>query len=121
MPRNRWALGRNPVGIRIGRSRDDFFWTKFLTGAKSKIGKRKHYTFGIIPKGFCHSAQGCEQRATLGKPLKMFSTPTGVVAGEMRAVRNRNGRNRVAVGDVCWMLTQGSSFLATLGFGTESR
>src|SRR6185369_13915206 len=31
------------------------------------------------------------------------------------------GLNRVAVGDVCRTMTQGSSCLATLGFGTESR
>jgi hypothetical protein len=31
------------------------------------------------------------------------------------------GRNRVAVGDVWWTATQGSSCLATLGFGKESR
>jgi len=31
------------------------------------------------------------------------------------------GRNRVAVGEVCPTMTQGSSCLATLGFGTESR
>src|SRR3989442_8141978 len=36
-------------------------------------------------------------------------------------VRKRNGRNRVAVDNVCWTMTQGSSFLATLGFRTESR
>ena len=33
----------------------------------------------------------------------------------------RNGRNRFAVGNVGVKLTQGSSCLATLGFGTESR
>ena len=31
------------------------------------------------------------------------------------------GLNRVVVGDVCRTMTQGSSCLATLGFGTESR
>jgi len=31
------------------------------------------------------------------------------------------GLNRVAVGDVCRTMTQGSSCLATLGSGTESR
>src|SRR5437667_9727614 len=31
------------------------------------------------------------------------------------------GLNRVAVGDVCRTMTQGSSCLATLGYGTESR
>ena len=32
-----------------------------------------------------------------------------------------NGRNRVAVGDVSWLMTQGSRVAATLGFGSESR
>ena len=32
-----------------------------------------------------------------------------------------NGRNRVAVGNHLRMVTQGSSCLSTLGFGTESR
>jgi len=35
--------------------------------------------------------------------------------------KDRMGRNRVAVADVGWTMTQGSSCLATLGFGTESR
>jgi hypothetical protein len=33
----------------------------------------------------------------------------------------RKGRNRVAVGMGVGTLTQGSSFLATLGYGPESR
>src|SRR5947208_5148858 len=36
-------------------------------------------------------------------------------------VRKRNSRNRVAVDNVCRTMTQGSSFLATLGVKTESR
>src|SRR5438552_1359776 len=35
--------------------------------------------------------------------------------------RERTGHNRVAVGEVSWPMTQGSSCLATLGFETESR
>src|SRR3989442_2834200 len=35
--------------------------------------------------------------------------------------RERTGHNRVAVGEVSWPMTQGSSCLATLGFGPQSR
>jgi len=35
-----------------------------------------------------------------------------------RGERKRNGRNRVAVGNIGWMVTQGCAFRATLGFGT---
>ena len=35
--------------------------------------------------------------------------------------RERTGHNRVAVGEVSWPMTQGSSCLATLGIETESR
>jgi hypothetical protein len=45
----------------------------------------------------------------------------GVAANVARVRRKRNGRNRVAVDDVAWTLTQGSAFCATLGFGKESR
>ena len=45
----------------------------------------------------------------------------GVVANVTREGWKRNGRNRVAVGEVGWTMTQGSSCLTTLGFGTESR
>src|SRR5471032_3142616 len=42
--------------------------------------------------------------------------------GECRARQtNGNGRNRVAVGNFLRTMTQGSSCLATLGFGPESR
>jgi hypothetical protein len=49
VPRNRWALGRNPVGILVGRApgapgrrrgRGGFFLIKFLAGAKSNIMKK---------------------------------------------------------------------------------
>ena len=69
-----------------------------------------------IPKGLCPPAQGCAARATLGKPLQIITNPNGVVANV-----TRDGRNRVAVGNILGTMTQGSSLLATLGFGTESR
>ena len=31
-----------------------------------------------IPKGLCPSAQGCEERATLGNRRRKFTTPTGL-------------------------------------------
>jgi hypothetical protein len=43
------------------------------------------------------------------------------MASPPRGGRNWKGRNRVAVDDAGGTMTQGSSFLATLGFGTESR
>jgi hypothetical protein len=45
-----------------------------------------------------------------------------VVADGVRDWQKGNSRNRVAVGNVCWTMTQGSlAGSATLGFGTESR
>ena len=45
----------------------------------------------------------------------------GVVAEVGADVPAWNGHNPVGVGDILRMLTQGSSFLATLGFGTQPR
>jgi hypothetical protein len=70
---------------------------------------------GRIPTGFRLKAQGCEQRATLGKGTRARSTPTGLrrLRGERRP-QPRWG----------WHLptqfTQGSSLLATLGWRTQS-
>jgi hypothetical protein len=70
---------------------------------------------GRIPTGFRLKAQGCEQRATLGKGTRARSTPTGLrrLRGERRP-QPRWG----------WHLptqfTQGSSRLATLGWRTQS-
>src|SRR5438128_546178 len=69
-----------------------------------------------IPTGLCPPAQGCEERATLGKGAKEIGNPNGVVAlgrGDYR-------RNPVGVGVVRTWFSQGSSFLATLGFESES-
>mgnify|MGYP001546003292 CR=1 FL=1 len=72
-----------------------------------------------IPKGLSPPARGCE--ATLGERNYIFNNPNGVVANGTRDGGNRNGRNRVAVENILGTLTQGSSCLATLGFGPESR
>jgi len=50
----------------------------------------------------------------------MFNNPNGVVANPTREGSGRNGHNRVAVENILRTNTQGSSCVATLGFGTES-
>ena len=47
--------------------------------AKAQSAERRAES-GEILKGFCHSARGCEARATLGQPSQLFPTPTGVVS-----------------------------------------
>ena len=66
-----------------------------------------------------NKAQGCEERATLGPELNISSTPTGL---RLVAPPTREGVTQPRWGwDQIALLTQGSSFLATLGIGTESR
>src|SRR2546427_217941 len=57
---------------------------------------------------------------TLGERSKTGTTATRLWPTS-HATDGTNGRNRVAVGNVCWTVTQGSAFRATLGFGSESR
>ena len=73
-----------------------------------------------IPTGFRPKAQGCEQRATLGNRRHDIHNPNGVVAISYASFPRRRCRNPVGVGGFFSMFTQGSSFLATLGFGTQS-
>jgi hypothetical protein len=61
-----------------------------------------------IPKGLCPLAQGSEELVTLGN---------GVVAWRC----GERWRNPFGVGSVRPAFSQGSSFLATLGFGPKSR
>src|SRR6266571_1360991 len=67
-----------------------------------------------IPKGLSPSAQGCE--ATLGYGVEAVVNPDGVVATFTK------GRTQPRWG---WIMigqfSQGSSCLATLGYGPESR
>ena len=69
-----------------------------------------------IPEGLCPSAQGWEARATLGKGGQKVSTPTGLCL-----YAHGRGLNPVGVEDSFATLSQGSSFLTTLGFEPESR
>src|SRR6266516_3453100 len=66
-----------------------------------------------IPKGLRSKAQGCEERATLGNRNERPQPQRGCVAFLPP------NHNPVVV-EMPRLATQGCSFLATLGFGSES-
>src|SRR5213592_526848 len=82
-----------------------------------RIGNRVRVQ--TIPKGLCPPAQGCEERATLGhRPTK--HQPQSGCGNSVFVWRSCDvGHNPVGVGDFIPTFSQGSSFLATLGFGTQ--
>jgi hypothetical protein len=67
------------------------------------------------------SAAGVRPSHPFSKTTHFADISNGVVANAHRTLRRLNGHNRVAVENVFWKLTQGSSSLATLGFEPESR
>ncbi len=71
--------------------------------------------FRRIPKGFHPSAQGCEERATLG------GHPNGINPERVASLRAKWCGNPVGVENILVTVTQGSSCLATLGLMTQSR
>jgi len=71
---------------------------------------------GRIPKGFRRKAQGCEERATLGRRFDEVPTPTGLRVGGLEPGHNPGGVELILA-----TIPQGSSFLATLGWRTQSR
>jgi hypothetical protein len=77
------------------------------TAWRSKLGFQ-------IPKGLCPPAQGCEGRATLGR-CPEISQPRWGCAAAVPTDHNPDG-----VAGVWRWFSQGSSFLATLGFAAES-
>jgi len=87
---------------------------KALTGGLMKRGRIHLFDANpsANPKGMRPSSQGCEERATLGNRQR-DSNPDGVVA-------SANAPRMVSQPRWGWinldLLTQGSSFLATLGF-----
>src|SRR5689334_6365234 len=70
-----------------------------------------------IPKGLRNKAQGCEERATLGKCTLHRDNPERVAADDNG---NRTMPQPLWGCKLSVTLTQGSSFLATLGFVAES-
>ena len=73
-----------------------------------------------IPTGFCPKAQGCEARATLGqRPQNVFNR-NAVAAIPFASTARDVCHNPVGVVQNLIPFTQGSSFVATLGWRTQS-
>jgi hypothetical protein len=86
----------------------------------TELSSRQKVTAGRIPTGFWPKAQGCESRATLGGcPLNPINR-NAVVAEMTRDFEAGIGHNPLGVGKYFNILTQGSSFLATMGWRTQS-
>jgi len=63
------------------------------------LPRAEHYPqlgvqFRIIPKGLRPPARGCEARATLGKWVRQWPTPTGLWPGTERGSHNPGGVDR---------------------------
>ena len=67
------------------------------------------------PNGIATSSPGLERSDYPGWRRGAVTTPTG-----LHQAGRGNGRNPLRVADVWFTISQGSSFLATLGFGAES-
>ncbi len=94
----------------------DFFLIKYLAGAKEMWRPVRQSQRDCL-----NQPKVGASAPTLGSSSEMESTSTRLWPGSV-GVRERQGRNRVAVGKVCWTMTQGSlASSATLGFRTESR
>jgi len=73
-----------------------------------------------IPTGFRPKAQGCEERATLGHRPTDITNRNAVAAIPLSSMIRDVCRNPVGVApDLAWF-TQGSSFVATLGWMAQS-
>ena len=73
-----------------------------------------------IPTGFRLKAQGCAAGATLGRRSTNIINRNAVVAMPFSSAARDVCHNPVGVGDDLIPFTQGSSFLATLGWRTQS-
>jgi len=68
------------------------------------------------PNGIESTSPGLRGTSYPGWLNAAYPTPTG-----LRQIHRACGRNPAGVGAFCGTVSQGSSFLATLGFGLESR
>jgi hypothetical protein len=73
-----------------------------------------------IPTGFRPKAQGCAAGATLGRRYTNIINRNAVVAMPFSSVARDVCHNPVGVGSNLFSFSQGSSFLATLGWRTQS-
>src|SRR6185369_4897702 len=97
------------------RTADDSPCLEPIAG-KLRRGRKSDFESLPIPKGLRPKAQGCEERATLGQRTRKTKPQRGFGFGECTP------RVATPLGlFFCAPVTQGSSFLATLGFIAESR
>src|SRR6266446_5080767 len=77
---------------------------------------------GSIPTGLYNSAQGCEERATLGIRKQIIFNPERVasITKIPRPALRCSGPQPFQGCEILVAFSQGSSFLATLGFVAES-
>ena len=87
---------------------------RIVTGSAARGSAR-------IPTGFRPKAQGCEERATLGLRPAKFTNRNAVAAIPFSSIARGICHNPVGVGDDYIPFTQGSSYVATLGYLPESR
>ncbi len=95
------------------RKRGKYFALIPIGKSKPDVGEAGD---SAIPKGLSPSAQGCPatREATLGYQQRCGSTPSGLCRIFDRGPQPPLGLAALA------LFSQGSSFLATLGFGAES-
>jgi hypothetical protein len=74
-----------------------------------------------IPTGFRPKAQGCEERATLGRRRAKLINRNAVAAIPFSSAARGICHNPVGVDNNLIPFTQGSSCVATLGWRTQSR
>src|SRR5688572_18002169 len=88
------------------------FWT---VPARWRFGvTTAMYVGEVNPKGIASSSPGLRGTSYPGKEEKIFANPEGVVPDWVEA------ETLSGLITICCLLSQGSSFLATLGFETES-
>ena len=80
------------------------------------ISRKTQLGLPFNPKGIASSSPGLRGTSYPGKTARQPVNPNGVVS-----ITPPRGHNPVGVENIFGSVTQGSSFLATLGFAPESR
>src|SRR6266705_1039393 len=88
-----------------------------VSGERKSAGLPCTLPVSSIPTGLCNSAQGCEERATLGKETDDSQPQRGC---GMVLFPSSSATTLSGLSPMWRAFSQGSSFLATLGFVAES-
>jgi hypothetical protein len=87
------------------------------TAFREIVTRHRHWR---IPTGFRPKAQGCEERATLGNRPRNVTTAMRLRPKSHAPYEIGFATTALRLGKICFTTTQGSSFLATLGWRTQS-